>query len=254
MNWFYNRDGQQDGPHSEEALRGLVNSGQVNASTLVWREGMANWEPLSQAAPQLVSAVPPAPPPSIAAGVKCAECGGVFPASEIISLGGSSVCTRCKPLRLQKLQEGVAPGGAGEDLLRLLKIAKAQRGVNLAILLTFAGYGLLVLGSMLGAAAARGGQGGAGATSALTMLPLVGLLVILTAIVFQVIHVYRLAAALDHTAILWVLGVVFLSCIGLLLLLILSSKATKELRNAGFKVGLLGGNPKEIEQRLSMPG
>ena len=63
-------------------------------------------------------------------------------------------------------------------------------------------------------------------------------------------YVYRLAAALGHTAIVWVLGVVFLSCIGLLLLLILSSKATKELRNAGFKVGLLGANPKDIEQKM----
>jgi hypothetical protein len=247
MNWFYNRDGQQDGPHSEEALRGLVNSGQVNAATLVWQEGMANWQPLSQAAPQIVSWVPPPPPSSIGAVVQCAECGGVFPASELISLGGLSVCARCKPLRLQRMQEGVAPGGAREDLVRLLKIAKAQRGVNLAILLTFAGYGLLILGPF----AARAGQGGAGAASALAMLSLVGLLVILTAVVFQVIHVYRLAGALDHNAILWVLGVIFLGCIGLLLLLTLSSKATKELRNAGFKVGLLGGKPKEIEQKLS---
>ena len=178
------------------------------------------------------------------AGVKCVECGGVFPASEIISLGGSSICARCKPLRLQKLREGVALGGAREDLLRLLKIAKAQRGVNLAILLTLAGYALLMLG---GLAAPAGRQG---ATTPFALMPLVGLVVILTAVIFQIIHVYRLAAALGHTAILWVLGVVFLSCIGLLLLLSLSSKATKELRNAGFKVGLLGGNPKDIEQKL----
>jgi hypothetical protein len=36
----------------------------------------------------------------------------------------------------------------------------------------------------------------------------------------------------------------------LILLLILSSKATKEIKASGFKVGLLGGNPKEIEQAM----
>src|SRR5205807_4795373 len=128
MNWYYSRDGQQDGPHSDEALQLLLNSGQINASTLVWREGMVNWAPISQAAPHLLSSMPVAAPPPLGAGVKCVECGGVFPASAMISIGGSSVCARCKPLRLQKLQEGVASGGSHQDLQRLLKIAKGQRG------------------------------------------------------------------------------------------------------------------------------
>jgi len=75
---------------------------------------------------------------------------------------------------------------------------------------------------------------------------------VLAVAIFQVIYVYRLASSLETgIPILWVLGILCLSCIGLLLLLVLSSKATKQLREAGFKVGLLGGNPKDVERRMS---
>ncbi len=244
MNWYFAQDGQQNGPYSDETLQELVNSGSVNAATLVWREGMAEWQPLSEAAPQFLSVMAPPVTATAIAGTQCTECGRVFPPSEMVSLGGSSVCAACKPLRLQKLREGVKVGSRSEDLARLLKIAKGQRGVNMAILLTFAGYAFLVLGGAFAPTAGRG------APSAMGVLPLIGLLGVLAAVVLQVMYVYRLASALEHIAILWVLGVVFLSCIGLILLLILSSQATKELRSAGFKVGLLGANPKQIEQAM----
>jgi hypothetical protein len=162
----------------------------------------------------------------------------------MISLGGVSVCAQCKPVRLQKMREGVPALHTAAELARLLKIAQAQRGVNMALLLAIGCYVLL----LLGVAIAPAGRGGG--TPQFAFLPLAGMLGLLAAAVLQIIYVYRLASSLEHTAILWVLGVVCSSCIGLLLLLILSSKATKELRNAGFKVGLLGANPKEIEQRM----
>ncbi len=242
MNWYYADEGLQNGPHSDEALQQLVGSGSVNATTLVWREGMAGWQPLSEAAPQFLP--PIGSPVATLAGVACAECGRIFPPSEIVSIGGSSICAACKPVRLQKLREGVTVAHRAGDLARLLKIAKGQRGVNMAILLTFAGYAVLMFGEFMASAA------GARALSSASVVPLIGLVGILAAIVLQVLYVYRLASSLDHIAILWVLGVVFLSCIGLILLLVLSSQATKELRRAGFKVGLLGGNPKEIERAM----
>ena len=147
-------------------------------------------------------------------------------------------------MRLQKMQEGVAGSDKATELARLLKIAEGQRGVNIAILLSFASYAILMLGSLTASA------GGARATPGMALLPLLGLIGLLAALVMQVIYVYRLASSLQQTPIVWVLGVIFLSCIGLILLLVLSSKATKELRKAGFKVGLLGGNPKEIKQRM----
>jgi hypothetical protein len=42
--WFYASQGQQQGPFSEAQLRGLIATGVVAADTLVWSEGMANWQ------------------------------------------------------------------------------------------------------------------------------------------------------------------------------------------------------------------
>ncbi len=243
MNWYYVYEGQQNGPHSDEALQQLVGSGFVNATTLVWREGMTNWQPLAETAPEFLSSGPGV---ATLAGVACAECGGIFPPSELVSIGGASVCGACKVVRLQKLREGVRIAHRAGDLDRLLKIAKGQRGVNLAILLTFASYAVLMFGGFVAAAAGTAPR----PAPSVGVLPFIGLVGILAAVVLQVLYVYRLASSLQHIAILWVLGVVFLSCIGLILLLILSSQATKELRAAGFKVGLLGGNPKEIERAM----
>ena len=156
------------------------------------------------------------------------------------------VCARCKPLRLQKIQEGVPTGDRTAQLARLLKIAKAQRGVNMGILLLFLCYALIIFGGVLGGAAASGSTGGAPA-GAMAILPLIAVVGLLAVSLLQILYVYRLASALEvGLPILWVLGVVFLSCIGVILLLILSSKATKQIKAGGFKVGLLGGNPKEI--------
>jgi hypothetical protein len=42
--WFYASDGQQQGPYPEIQLRELIARGTITADTLVWTEGMANWQ------------------------------------------------------------------------------------------------------------------------------------------------------------------------------------------------------------------
>jgi GYF domain 2 len=42
--WFFASQGQQQGPYPEGQLREFVASGAVTAETLVWTEGMANWQ------------------------------------------------------------------------------------------------------------------------------------------------------------------------------------------------------------------
>src|SRR5882724_13701011 len=42
--WFYASEGQQRGPHPEAQLRELIARGTVTPDTLVWSEGMANWQ------------------------------------------------------------------------------------------------------------------------------------------------------------------------------------------------------------------
>jgi hypothetical protein len=42
--WFFASQGQQQGPYPESQLRDLIAKGIVTAATLVWSEGMADWQ------------------------------------------------------------------------------------------------------------------------------------------------------------------------------------------------------------------
>ncbi|MBI3876939.1 MAG: DUF4339 domain-containing protein [Verrucomicrobia bacterium] len=44
MDWYYAESGQQKGPVSDEQFQNLVRDGVVKPDTLVWHEGMANWQ------------------------------------------------------------------------------------------------------------------------------------------------------------------------------------------------------------------
>jgi hypothetical protein len=63
--WFYASEGQQQGPYPEIQLREFIAKGTINADTLVWTEGMANWQRAGDV-PGLVSGAsgPPAMPRS----------------------------------------------------------------------------------------------------------------------------------------------------------------------------------------------
>jgi len=83
MNWFYSIDGQQLGPVSDSQLDELLGSAKINRNTLVWREGMTDWQPLGEAragnAPMMASV------PSMV----CVECGRTFPSGDLIQLNRS---------------------------------------------------------------------------------------------------------------------------------------------------------------------
>ena len=115
MNWFYAQDGQQKGPVDEGELDGLVRRGDIIASTLVWHSGLANWQPYQQVRPAngpVAAAERPLSLQPVGAGeARCAECGQVFPADDVVRLGGVDVCAGCKPLFLQKLREGAPVAG-----------------------------------------------------------------------------------------------------------------------------------------------
>lgn len=118
MNWYYAAGGQQQGPVDEAQLDALIQSGQINQETLVWREGMPNWQPLRQA--RAGSAPAGTPPPAAASAapstgigdVVCAECRGIFTKDNAIQYGTAWVCATCKPVFLQKLREGAGTPGA----------------------------------------------------------------------------------------------------------------------------------------------
>ncbi len=65
--WHYNANGTAQGPVDESVILRLIASGQINAGTLVWQTGQADWLPAGQSAlAQHFSAAtsfsPPPPP------------------------------------------------------------------------------------------------------------------------------------------------------------------------------------------------
>lgn len=114
MKWYYVANGQQAGPIEETEFPALIRTGKLRADTLVWREGMADWEPFSKACPQEFAAAS-APLVRSATEAVCAECGGMFDKSEMITHSHAYICAKCKPVFLQKLTEGVAFKRAAGD-------------------------------------------------------------------------------------------------------------------------------------------
>ena len=60
-NWFYASPNGQTGPVDDETFRQLVATGEIGPDTLVWHSGMADWEPLRSAAPDLCATPPDLP-------------------------------------------------------------------------------------------------------------------------------------------------------------------------------------------------
>lgn len=113
MSWYYAEAGQQAGPVDDAQFEQLVQSGRIQPETLVWREGMSNWQPYSQVqsssagaaggtGPATATAVATAAPSEAV----CAECGGIFNIQDTIAYGNARVCAKCKPVFIQKLAEG----------------------------------------------------------------------------------------------------------------------------------------------------
>jgi len=131
MSWFYVADGKQAGPVEESTLAELSAAGSILSTTLVWREGMAEWTPLAKAVPQVIPATAMAPAPSLefapkpppapnaasadsgdgSPPVMCEECRGLFRMDDTVTLQGARICGACKPNAVAKIREGRSVGG-----------------------------------------------------------------------------------------------------------------------------------------------
>ncbi len=70
---FANRSGQQQGPVTATDLRAAFERGELDANTLVWRDGFPEWQPLSQVSSELgFRGTAPPPLPHAAAGTPAA--------------------------------------------------------------------------------------------------------------------------------------------------------------------------------------
>jgi len=107
MSWYYADAGRQVGPVEESALDDLVRAGVVRDDTLVWRDGMANWQPHSAVRGARPPAAMPLPATPIDAATGfCSECGRPFPANQLVMIGNAGVCAQCKPVYMQRIREG----------------------------------------------------------------------------------------------------------------------------------------------------
>jgi hypothetical protein len=115
MEWFYAHEGQKFGPIPPSELENLRRNGVVKADTLLWRDGMADWRPLSQ-----ISDLPSGstPLPGSSGYAHCAECQRMFPKTEMVAFESNFICAACKPTFFQKMREGITPGGAAGTMWR----------------------------------------------------------------------------------------------------------------------------------------
>jgi len=56
VGWYYLVDGRQQGPVDESMLQQGLSAGTLSAETLLWREGLAGWQPAGEVAPHLLPA------------------------------------------------------------------------------------------------------------------------------------------------------------------------------------------------------
>jgi uncharacterized RDD family membrane protein YckC len=114
MNWYYVDAGQQAGPVDDAQLESLRASGKIQRDTLIWCEGMTNWQAYGEVKQEPLRMASGAPSPGAAPAAAmaggneavCAECNGVFNVQDMIRHGNMYVCANCKPIFMQKLAEG----------------------------------------------------------------------------------------------------------------------------------------------------
>jgi len=81
----------------------------------------------------------------------------------------------------------------------------------------------------------------------LAHIPLVGLLVLIAAIVFEIVALYKLGRSL-RMRFVWLYSVgLFIPVIGLIILVVISGKASRILKAYGVRVGLMGGKAGDIK-------
>jgi len=98
--WYYAEGQNQIGPFSDHEFGALAAEGKILASTLVWNEGMAEWQTYGEVSLVAAGALG-------GAQVACTMCNRIVPPDEAIEYQGTYVCAECKPEFVQRLKEGV---------------------------------------------------------------------------------------------------------------------------------------------------
>jgi uncharacterized RDD family membrane protein YckC len=109
MRWYYVEGGRQQGPLGELEFKQKIDAGSIQSETLVWHEGMFNWQPYRTVAPEQNrealdgNSQPPA--------AFCSHCGTPNASDDLLRYEGAFVCATCKPAFFQKVREGIPVSG-----------------------------------------------------------------------------------------------------------------------------------------------
>lgn len=152
MNWYYASGAEQKGPVTEEELVRLEGAGVVTAETLVWRDGLPNW--------QRRGSVLPGPSADPSAGeTVCLACGRRTPAREVFTLGEASYCAACKPQVLQSIKEGKPLTNAAAEETRNLYLKHEASVKSIGVLYYIGGVALICAGIAVFIAGLAGDSG-----------------------------------------------------------------------------------------------
>jgi hypothetical protein len=150
MQWWHGTQGRQEGPVAEEELRAMIAAGQLGPQTMVWREGLPAWQPLT-AFPELCGAQqglagygsPVAPTSGLA--IASLVCGIVSLFLCYFSGVAAIPAVVCGHLALKRIRESVVPtGGRG---LAVAGLVTGYLGV-LAQVASVAFFGFFFFGMM----------------------------------------------------------------------------------------------------------
>jgi uncharacterized RDD family membrane protein YckC len=106
MQWYYAIKDQRNGPVAQAEFEQLVANGTITADTLVWRQGMANWQLYSQIGGVAASATVADDGTAV-----CAVSGKRYPTREMIQYEGKWISAEHRDEYFQRLREGVALPG-----------------------------------------------------------------------------------------------------------------------------------------------
>ncbi len=129
--WYYGENGGQLGPVDDQTLQAMVAQGRITAQTLVWREGMSNWQPYSTLAltefqsanlgPSSFSPSMYAPAPNSGLAIASMVCGIVSLILCYVNAVAAIPAIICGHMALKKINESELPmAGRGMAIAGLI--------------------------------------------------------------------------------------------------------------------------------------
>ncbi|GEM_PF-1616579 len=110
--WFYEKNGEQHGPVTRDALKGLRLASEIGFSNLIWKQGMGDWAPFGE-----VFSAEGEGGSKLKLGTRvCPSCDAPVLKKDLIPAGERTVCPKCRDDYAQSLKEGLtAPESSGVE-------------------------------------------------------------------------------------------------------------------------------------------